>query len=101
MSHPVPQKKPVEVVDWHPADVIAALRKVGWSLRQLSLDNGLDGKTVAHALHKPYPKAERIIADALGVRPEAIWPSRYDSRGVPNRTRGRKPLRPESALTAR
>ncbi|WP_149008593.1 helix-turn-helix domain-containing protein, partial [Escherichia coli] len=26
---------------------------------------------------KRYPKAEKIIADALGMTPQDIWPSRY------------------------
>ncbi|EEJ2444476.1 helix-turn-helix domain-containing protein [Salmonella enterica subsp. enterica serovar 13,23:y:e,n,z15] len=25
----------------------------------------------------PWPKGERLIAEALGVAPEKIWPSRY------------------------
>ncbi|EON5665144.1 transcriptional regulator, partial [Escherichia coli] len=30
-----------------------------------------------NALDKRYPKAEKIIADALGMTPQDIWPSRY------------------------
>jgi Ner family transcriptional regulator len=88
------QKKPAPQ-DWHPADVIAALRKVGWSLQQLALVNGYtSGTAIAHALRRPYPKAEGIIADALGVQPQDIWPSRYNADGTSNRTPGSKPLRP-------
>ncbi|MDI5816356.1 helix-turn-helix domain-containing protein [Salmonella enterica subsp. enterica serovar Cerro] len=28
-------------------------------------------------MDKPYPRGERIIADALGVEPRDLWPSRY------------------------
>lgn len=67
-------------VDWHRADVVAGLRKQGWTLRRLSLEAGLGESTLKTALDRPYPKAERIIAAAIGVAPEAIWPSRYEKR---------------------
>ena len=66
--------------DWHRADVVAGLRKKGWSLRQLSKEAGLSESTLKTALDRPYPKAERIIAAAIGVTPETIWPTRYEKR---------------------
>lgn len=63
--------------DWHPADVVAALRKAGWSLRKLSVHHGYTPTALDQALHKPWPKAQRLVAEAIGVQPEAIWPSRY------------------------
>ena len=71
--------------DWHCADIVAALRKKGWSLRQLSLHHGYVEGTLKGALQRPWPKGEQIIADAIGVQPDAIWPSRYSNprrRGV-------------------
>lgn len=91
MSNRTNQKKPA-ATDWHPADVIAALRKVNWSLRQLSLVNQLKPGTVNKALIQAYPKAEKIIADALGIEPRDIWPTRYHADGTPNRNGGRRPL---------
>jgi len=35
---------------------------------------------VKEALNRPYPKAERIIAAAIGIAPEVIWPERYAKR---------------------
>ena len=32
--------------DWHRADIIAALHKAGWSLRQLSLQHGYSQESV-------------------------------------------------------
>lgn len=64
-------------MDWDPADVVAALRKAGWSLRRLSRAHGYHPDALKHALRRPYPQAERIIARALGTDPESIWPSRY------------------------
>ncbi|OOZ41692.1 hypothetical protein BOW53_02845 [Solemya pervernicosa gill symbiont] len=64
--------------DWHRADIKAALEKKGWSLRRLSLANGYkDGNTLKNALARRWPKAEKIIADVIGVPPSEIWPSRY------------------------
>ncbi|WP_312153675.1 DNA-binding transcriptional regulator SfsB [Atlantibacter hermannii] len=68
------QKK---VTDWHPADIISGLRKRGTSLAAESRKAGLSSSTLANALTRPWPKGERIIADALGVTPWVIWPSRY------------------------
>ena len=51
--------------------------KKGKSLSQLGIENGLAKTTVRNALDKPYPKGEQIIADALGLSPAEIWPSRY------------------------
>lgn len=63
--------------DWHPADVVAALRKAGWSLRKLSVHHGYYPGALDKALHRRWPKAERLIADAICMSPEQIWPSRY------------------------
>ena len=46
-------------IDWHPADIVAGLRKRGTSLT------------------RPWPKGELIIATALETQPWVIWPSRY------------------------
>lgn len=66
--------------DWHRADIVAALHKAGWSLRQLSLQSGLATRTLNSALDRSYPKAEGIIAAAIGVAPETIWPERFAKR---------------------
>lgn len=63
--------------DWHPADVKAALEKKGWSLRRLSFAHGYSANAAVLALRRPYPKMERIIAEAIGLLPSDIWPSRY------------------------
>lgn len=73
-------KKPASQ-DWHKADIKAALHKRDITLKGLTLANGYRSvDAVAQALHRPYPKAERIIARALGIKPETIWPSRYTAK---------------------
>ncbi|MDI3413131.1 MULTISPECIES: helix-turn-helix transcriptional regulator [Pantoea] len=63
--------------DWHPADIIAALKKRGTSLAAVSRQAGLAFSTLANALTRRWPKGERLIAETLDVEPEKIWPSRY------------------------
>ncbi|WP_130835401.1 helix-turn-helix domain-containing protein [[Erwinia] mediterraneensis] len=63
--------------DWHPADIIAGLKKRGTSLSTLSRQAGLASSTLTNALNRRWPKGGRLIAEALDVAPEKIWPSRY------------------------
>ncbi|WP_275100105.1 helix-turn-helix domain-containing protein [Sedimenticola hydrogenitrophicus] len=64
--------------DWHRADIVCALRKAGWSLRSLSTHHGYASPTtLTNALDRPWPKGERLIAEAIGIDPAVIWPSRY------------------------
>uniref|UniRef100_A0A3B0LZX1 Ner winged helix-turn-helix DNA-binding domain-containing protein n=2 Tax=Morganellaceae TaxID=1903414 RepID=A0A3B0LZX1_9GAMM len=63
--------------DWHPADIIAALRKRGTTLAAISRQAGLSSSTLANALSRPWPKGEWIIANFLNLHPSEIWPSRY------------------------
>ncbi|TCV99030.1 helix-turn-helix domain-containing protein [Biostraticola tofi] len=63
--------------DWHPADIIAALRKRGTSLAAVSRAAGLSSSTLANALTRPWPKGEWLIADALEIHASEIWPGRY------------------------
>lgn len=78
--------------DWHPADIVAALRKAGWSLRRLSQAHGLSPGTTRAALARSYPAGEERIAAVLDVHPKIIWPSRYYPDGRP-RKRGPYPTR--------
>lgn len=68
--------------DWHTADIIAAIKKKKTSLAALSRQSGLSNSTLANALTRPWPKGEKIIADAIGLAPETIWPSRYFKDGI-------------------
>ncbi|STY90302.1 helix-turn-helix domain-containing protein [Moraxella bovis] len=63
--------------DWHQADIVASLKKAGTNLSALSEQHGFSRSCLRNALYRRYPKAERIIAQAIGVTPEEIWPSRY------------------------
>jgi len=95
-------KKPAPK-DWHPAEVVATLRMKGYSLRQLGILNGYKNpNSLSKALHRPWPLAEAIIAEALGMDAPEIWPSRYGTDGAPNRgRRGPRPLLPADAKPSR
>lgn len=68
-------------IDWHPADIVAAIRKQELTLKELSIANGLTPRACATAMHRPYEKPEKVIANQLGLHPKEIWPSRYHADG--------------------
>ncbi len=82
------QKKPAPT-DWTTAYIVYRLRLRGLSLRKLSREHGYCPSSASNALYFPWPKMERLIAHALGVTPQEIWPSRYNEDGTPNRSMGR------------
>ena len=87
MTKPASRKK-TSPKDWHRADIVAAVRKAGWTLRRLALHHGYASpSTLVTALERPWPKGERLVAEAIGVSPATIWPSRYRDRK--NTTRAR------------
>ena len=65
------------------------LRVRGSSLSQLARELHVTRHTTILALARPYPRIERAIAKRIGLRPEQIWPERYDELGQPNRPKGR------------
>jgi Ner family transcriptional regulator len=71
--------------DMHPADVIAAVRKAGSTIRRLSIEHGYHPCTLKKCLYQQWPGAEAIIASFLGRHPSSIWPSRYDAEGTSTR----------------
>lgn len=69
--------------DWHPADIKAALHKKGVTLAGLAFMHGLtSSSTLSAALTRSYPANEQRIADAIGVHPMVIWPTRYNDDGT-------------------
>lgn len=66
--------------DWHPFEVIAALRAKGTSLERLSRLKGYHPKALHVVSRRSWPKGELIIAEQIGIEPSEIWPSRYESK---------------------
>lgn len=73
------------VSDWHPADVQAALKKRGHTLAGLSAAHGYHATAAGKALKRPWPAVEALIADAIGIPPQQIWPRRYALRAARER----------------
>ena len=67
--------------DWHPEDIKAAVRKRGWTLRDVSRAYGLPEDDCQKALRRPMFDGEYAIAEVLGLSPRQIWPSRYLPEG--------------------
>lgn len=65
-----------EYMDWHPAQVKAALEMAGTNLAQLARRHGYGH--INDVLTRHWVAAELIVARALEKRPEEIWPSRYE-----------------------
>ncbi len=83
--------------DWHPADIKAKLAKRGHSLSSIARSCDISPMLLSRTFTLPSPKNEQRIAVALGVKPQDIWPSRYDKSGVPNRKRGKYDDQPATA----
>jgi Ner family transcriptional regulator len=85
-------KKPASK-DWTPAAIKYALHSKNITLRSVALAHGYqDIDSLRPALVRPYPRAERLIAEAIGALPKAIWPSRYNLDGTPKSGRGERGL---------
>ncbi|MGH6887950.1 MAG: helix-turn-helix domain-containing protein [Rhizomicrobium sp.] len=66
--------------DWNWADVKAAVEKRGESIASIARANGLSRATLCMAKTRWSPRAQLLIARALRLRPEQIWPRRYADR---------------------
>jgi Ner family transcriptional regulator len=65
----------LETKDWHPAEVKAQLEMRGTNLAKLARAH--DYAHISEVLHRPWLAAEQIVAKALGIKPQQIWPTRY------------------------
>jgi len=69
--------------DWHAEDIKAAIRKTGITMADLAKKHGYARTVMSMVLRDPWPAVERIIASHIKVKPEVIWPSRYNPDGSP------------------
>ena len=87
MAHPATQQKAAKA--WHWADVKAALAKRNTNLAQLARQHDYSRTALNRVPFQYWPRAQQIIADAIGELPQAIWPDRYDASGAPISQRDR------------
>jgi Ner family transcriptional regulator len=69
--------------DWPSHYIVYRLRERGQSLRRLARRHDYCQTGGAVVMFRPWPNMERVIANAIGVKPQEIWPSRYKSDGTP------------------
>ncbi|MNV34430.1 DNA-binding transcriptional regulator Nlp [compost metagenome] len=63
--------------DMHPEDIKAKIHKLGLSLAELGRRHGYASGSLKSVLRTPCEPQQQVVANALGCRPEEIWPSRY------------------------
>lgn len=82
MINPHRKEKLVSDRIWHRADIMAEVRKRGTTLAALAHDEGLARQTLYWAMHsQPRLRANKLIADFLGVPLHELWPNWFDSHG--------------------
>ncbi len=69
------------------------LRIRGSSTAELARQLGVTDRAIRAVKTTPYPRIERAIAVALGIKRQQLWPERWNSDGSPKRKR---PNRAES-----
>ncbi|MFA5633520.1 MAG: helix-turn-helix domain-containing protein [Porticoccaceae bacterium] len=67
----------------------------GLTMAQVAAAVGVDRRTLYQVFRKPYPRMEKVVAEALGMTPQVLFPERYDADGLPNRMMGR----PQKSIT--
>ncbi len=78
--------------DLTPSEIKTLILDTGITLTELGIQNGFSHAAVSIALKKRQPFVQEVIARHLNMRPQDIWPSRYDENGSPVRLdpRGRR-----------
>lgn len=71
----------MNTVNWTRTTILFKLRERGVNAASLASENGLSRSTFYSGMERPYPRVQRIIADALEERIQDIWPQFYDPRG--------------------
>ncbi|EEX3085223.1 helix-turn-helix domain-containing protein [Escherichia coli] len=63
--------------DWSAMAIQTALKNKGIDLPSLEKAQGLKPGSMRNVFYRPCSKYEQVIARAVGVTPDVIWPSRY------------------------
>lgn len=63
--------------------VIYQLKTRGLDLAKVARKAGVARQQAWKAMHTSYPKMEGVIAKALGLKPQQLFPERYDRDGLP------------------
>lgn len=69
--------------DWSWNEVRAELVRRGLTLTALGAVNGVGPFAFPKVKYRPVARYQAIIAQAIGQRPQAVWPTRYRPSGAP------------------
>lgn len=69
----------------------------GRSMAQVAAAAGVKRSCLYSVFLKPYPRMEMVIATAIGLTPQVLFPERYNEDGLPTRIMGR----PKKSITKR
>ena len=88
---------------WHHEDIKAELRKQYGALSVLSRRWGYHRGAITRVLRRPLYSIplERLVADALRVAPDVLWPDRWHPDGIPKPLTNEADPSPRSAATHR
>src|SRR3569832_893456 len=70
--------------------VIYQHKQRGESLASIAVAAGVAKQQTQKAMSAPYPRMEKVIADALWMMPQDLFPDRYTSDGLPRPRRHHK-----------
>lgn len=68
-------QRPTPAMDW--PSIVAGLHRQGMTLTELAKRNGLPAGACRKVPSQTHYKAQQVIAEFLGVKPETLWPERY------------------------
>jgi len=71
-------QRPKPALDW--PGIVAELHRRGMTLTELAKRNGLPLGATRKLRSTPHFKAQRIVAEFLGMKPEELWPDRHHQR---------------------
>ena len=57
--------------------ILAEMHRRGLSLAMLARAHGYHPRSFSHIFTRPWPEAQRIVAEALDRSPYELWPDRY------------------------
>jgi len=69
--------------------IIYQAKLKGRTLAQIAREAGVSRQCIYSVFRRPYPRMEKVVADALGMAVNVLWPERYYANGLPINRRGR------------
>lgn len=68
--------------NWDAPGILAAVKRKQKTLTALAEGAGLNASACRTSLTRPFPAADKVISDFLGVPLHELWPDRYEKDGA-------------------